>query len=226
MNRKQLTKLSYFTFFILLFLFLLYPFNVNATSIQIRLFFNFVILCSLSFAIYLHAGFADQIQIRKILHYATIFLFLFYVFQLIYMLFMAPEFARDQADIYGNYRQNLHSQWMYNTNLRPFKTIQTMLAIFKNHAVSDSVAYINLVGNFVAFMPFGLFLPLLFKKMRKPIIFMLSISLIIIVVEVLQLLTLTGSMDIDDYILNFTGALCFYILVHYYLKKYSARHLF
>ncbi|RXZ77507.1 VanZ family protein [Paenibacillaceae bacterium] len=60
------------------------------------------------------------------------------------------------------------------------------------------------LGNFVAFIPFGIVIPLLFRCnfIRFISLFILSIT----IVEILQMLTRLGSFDIDDIIINTLGA--------------------
>lgn len=64
----------------------------------------------------------------------------------------------------------------------------------------------NLVGNILLFFPFGVFLPLLFRKVKgfqKIIVinFMISLGL-----ELIQLFGILGNFDVDDIILNILGA--------------------
>jgi glycopeptide antibiotics resistance protein len=60
------------------------------------------------------------------------------------------------------------------------------------------------LGNFVAFIPFGVVIPLLFRSnfIRFITIFILSITIL----EILQMLSRLGSFDIDDIIINTFGA--------------------
>jgi glycopeptide antibiotics resistance protein len=60
------------------------------------------------------------------------------------------------------------------------------------------------LGNFVAFIPFGIVFPLLFRCnfIRLIILFILSITIL----EIVQMLTRLGSFDIDDIIINTLGA--------------------
>ena len=65
---------------------------------------------------------------------------------------------------------------------------------------------INIVGNMVAFMPFGFFLPIISRRSRKwynTVSFGLIFSLIL---ETLQLIFKVGSFDVDDMLLNTVGA--------------------
>lgn len=95
-------------------------------------------------------------------------------------------------------------------NFVPFRTIRSYL----RHA-SGSNIMVNIVGNIVMFIPWGMGLPLLWKKYRSfwKMIFM---SLILpILIEFCQLF-IGRSVDVDDVILNFIGgmlgALCYLIL--------------
>ena len=119
-------------------------------------------------------------------------------------------------------------QWEYSTNLIPFKTINLMLNAYQIEL--SYVANVNLLGNLAAFMPFAFFLPKLFPSMQKPKKFLISMALIIISVEVLQLFTLSGTLDIDDFILNMTGASCFYFVLKIpvckrMMKPYKIQHI-
>ena len=70
----------------------------------------------------------------------------------------------------------------------------------------------NFFGNIFAFMPFGFFSSLLFKRLRSiGVIFLLSMG-VSITVELLQLTFKVGSLDIDDVILNSSGGTIGYIM--------------
>ena len=56
----------------------------------------------------------------------------------------------------------------------------------------------------------GFFLPLLFKKQNKLKVFIFTNIMIILTIELLQFLSLSGSFDIDDFLLNILGALITY----------------
>ena len=53
----------------------------------------------------------------------------------------------------------------------------------------------------------GFYLPFLVKKMTSVKGYMVIVAVFIVLIEVVQLITLSGSMDMDDFILNFAGAL-------------------
>ena len=82
----------------------------------------------------------------------------------------------------------------------------------QNHAI------INLVGNVIMFIPLGFCLPMLWKKQRTLWKTLLTTALIITLVELIQLLTLVGSCDTDDLILNVLGSAIGYGLFKMFQK--------
>ena len=78
----------------------------------------------------------------------------------------------------------------------------------------------QVIGNFVMLFPLGIYLPLLFIRLRRfsGFLAVLLISFVVSVgIEVLQLATSYRSTDIDDVILNTMGA-CFGFLIYQLLK--------
>ena len=137
-------------------------------------------------------------------------IFIIYIITLIQLTLFDSDYGRSGLNIFDWSKENLEV-YLENNNLIPFKTIT--LYILRQ----DRVAIINLLGNLVAFAPMGLFLPLLFKKQTKLQNFILTNIAIILAIESLQFLSLSGHFDIDDLILNLLGALIIYGL--YKIKK-------
>lgn len=131
-------------------------------------------------------------------------IFILYIITLIKLTLFDSDYGRVGLNFFDWSKENFEV-YVRNNNLIPFKTIIEYITR------QDRVAIINLLGNLIAFAPMGLFLPLLFKKQNK-----LNIA-IILVIEVLQFLSLSGSFDIDDLILNLLGALLIYGL--YKIRK-------
>ena len=106
-----------------------------------------------------------------------------------------------------------YKQYFENTvNLIPFKTIIGYVTEFDSMYSTSSILF-NLLGNLVALMPMAFFLPLLFKKQNKFKYFALTTTGIILLIEFLQLITSSGRFDIDDVILNLSGALILYGII-------------
>ncbi len=69
----------------------------------------------------------------------------------------------------------------------------------------------NVVGNVCVFVPFGVLLPMLFKKCQKFIPVLLLSFELSLVIEIVQLVTRVGSFDVDDLLLNTIGGILGYI---------------
>jgi len=92
-----------------------------------------------------------------------------------------------------------------NINMIPFRTIADYAQkLVSTKANGDAV--INLFGNVIMFVPLGFFIPAVFPKERSFRKSMLWTLAVLVCIEVIQLVTLLGSFDIDDVILNMAGA--------------------
>ena len=93
-------------------------------------------------------------------------------------------------------------------NLVPFRVIKNYLRIFTRPANRIFLPYAltNFIGNILLFIPLGFFPPMLLKKMQKFWKTMLLVLGIMVTVEILQMLLLVGTCDVDDIILNAFGA--------------------
>ena len=87
---------------------------------------------------------------------------------------------------------------------------------------------INVVGNVVAFMPFGFLVPVMYREQRKEVVYkghffrsFLFVSLLgflfSLSVEAVQLVTMVGCFDVDDLVLNTSGVMFGYIT--YFISK-------
>ncbi len=85
-------------------------------------------------------------------------------------------------------------------NFVPFKTIRSYL---KYSSDADNV-FVNIAGNVVMFVPWGLGLPLLWRKCKSAFKVMFASVMLPVFIEFCQLF-IGRSVDIDDVILNFTG---------------------
>lgn len=98
----------------------------------------------------------------------------------------------------------------HSFNLIPLRTIRGyFLVLAREDAAGLSLrpyAVTNLLGNLLAFLPLGIFLPLLFRRQRRFWTFLPSSAAVIALVELLQLLSRRGALDVDDLLLNLPGA--------------------
>ena len=98
-----------------------------------------------------------------------------------------------------------------HVNLTPFQ-------IFKIYKLSDK----QVVGNFIMLLPLGIYLPLLYNRLNNFSLVLLVSLLVAITIELLQLATRFRSADIDDVILNTSGALLGFGLLLIFSSKLQA----
>ncbi len=92
-------------------------------------------------------------------------------------------------------------------NLIPFRTLRLFAGLLDSGVRSHIyMAVINLGGNIIMFIPLGFLLPKVFRNLSSLPRVLLTTAAMIILVEITQLLTLVGSCDIDDLILNVIGS--------------------
>lgn len=143
----------------------------------------------------------------------------FYAAVMLYLLLFGRTAYETSAEL--TYGQLMAS----NVNLVPFRSIGILLhaaQYYREQLGSDYYVWFavkNIGGNLVLFVPLGLFLPALWQRQRKYWLFLLTVAGAICLVEVTQLLTLLGSLDIDDLILNTVGATLGYLLWLAFRKK-------
>lgn len=107
---------------------------------------------------------------------------------------------------------NMH--FKHFSNLIPFKTIISYIQRLMNGTINSSIVFINILGNLIAFAPTGFFIPILFSdKIKNLKIFSMIIAISVLIVEILQFITFTGQLDVDDIILNTLGAVIVYFLM-------------
>lgn len=80
----------------------------------------------------------------------------------------------------------------------------------------------NLVGNVVVFIPFGFLIPYVLKRGRNFFVMLVNAFFFVLGIEVFQLFSAFGAFDVDDILLNCTGAVLGYLfyLVYERIKKY------
>jgi glycopeptide antibiotics resistance protein len=80
--------------------------------------------------------------------------------------------------------------------------------VFKIYKLTDK----QVVGNFVMLLPLGIYLPLMYNRIKGFFPVVLISMLVSIAIELMQLATSYRSTDVDDVILNTSGAVVGYIL--------------
>jgi glycopeptide antibiotics resistance protein len=138
-------------------------------------------------------------SMKKIIKMVLSISFMFYLFGLIVLLFLGSR---------GNVFLDLSlMEYIINSsNFIPFKTISMYIKAVLDGSMNMDIPIKNLVGNFIMFMPMGIYLPYFIKKINTVNLFSVSMIIILLFIEVIQLLSRRGSFDIDDFILNMLGA--------------------
>ena len=138
---------------------------------------------------------------RKIIRIISRICFVIYMIVLVYFLLLSDGFGRSEG--YSEYRYNL-------------VPLQEIVRFIRYRDYIDFLSVvINLLGNVVAFMPFGALIRwVVNRKMRwyQAVTYTFLFSLC---VELLQLVAMVGVFDVDDLILNTLGGLLGFFV--YYL---------
>lgn len=140
-------------------------------------------------------------------------LFIVYMVFLMYFLFFAEIMGRTYID-----RD-------YHYNLTPFREIRRFIVY--RRTLGWFAVLSNLLGNVLAFVPFGMILPMLTPKCRNFFhIVLLGVDFSLFV-ETIQLISKVGSFDVDDLILNTLGAalgyLTYRLIRRYFRRKHDDR---
>lgn len=116
----------------------------------------------------------------------------------------------------GEYAALLHE----NCNLVPLWTIRSYLRLLgHSRQVLRRIAAMNLIGNIVMFLPLGVLAPLLWPRLRRLWLLLLISCGVIAAIELLQLVTLLGSCDVDDLLLNLLGVLLGWCLLQLFSRR-------
>ncbi|MFU2018868.1 VanZ family protein [Peribacillus butanolivorans] len=126
--------------------------------------------------------------------------FIFYLLALVVLLFLGTR-GYVWTDL------TLTEYIKRSSNFVPLKTISTYIKAIFSGSMNMDIPIKNLVGNFIMFLPMGIYLPYFIKRINKVSVFSIAIIILLFVIEVIQLVTKRGSFDIDDFILNMFGAL-------------------
>lgn len=100
-------------------------------------------------------------------------------------------------------------------NLIPLHTIREFLFQSDNR----TTAIFNLAGNVILFIPLGVLIPAVFPNVSTFRHTMFVAAVTMVCVEILQLVSLLGSLDVDDLLLNLLGAAIGYGVFRFLTRK-------
>lgn len=137
---------------------------------------------------------------KKVIKVVFSISFIFYLFILMIILFFGVR-----GYILSDF--SLLEYIKRSSNFVPFKTISTYFKAILDGSMNMDIPIKNLAGNFILFLPMGIYLPSFIRRINKVSVFCISMILLLFIIEVMQVVTRRGSFDIDDCILNLLGAL-------------------
>ena len=125
-------------------------------------------------------------------------LFAAYLILLFYFLFFSEGLGRASTE----------TEYRYNLTL--FREIKRFIEY--RHVLGYQAVFLNVVGNVIAFMPFGFLLPPLMNYKTNWFVTTIWAFLFSLFAETIQLFFRLGSFDVDDMLLNTVGGLLGYII--------------
>ncbi len=207
---KYTKMLSIILYGISLILFIIYFFVEFSIVFDFSRFEKLIVLCLSCIFLYFGGFFMSKYKENNYPMKVNLYLFFFsFLLFFLSLVFFDQESNRVLNFLIISSKEQIDFYFSNKVNLLPLNTIINYIKNY-NELLDSGVLITNIYGNFIVCMPFAFFLPMLFQKQNKFRNFLITMILIILSVEVVQLLTLSGSFDIDDFILNVSGALIMY----------------
>ena len=140
-------------------------------------------------------------NIRQIFYCFCWIAFIIYLVFLFYVLLFKADPRFSPLDYTQAYQASFRKPSNYN--LIPFKTIKSYWLTYAG--TGSWSAILNLLGNVLAFIPYGILFPVLTKRQKTFLLTLLSGACLIFLIEGIQLITVWGILDVDDFFLNISG---------------------
>lgn len=206
MNKLKLSIISYIIAIILFIIYLYYLFmpKLSMDPSEKAIFLLFVCIFNYFGSLFL-TKYLNNNKPLKINLKVSLILYIFLLIDLVIF-----DFERGEITLIFN-NESWQSYIDIFVNLVPFKTIKRFFNAFGR--INSRYLIYNLLGNLICLMPLSLLLPKIYKVQNNFFIFTITILLTTLTIELTQLITCTGFFDIDDIILNATGALIAYLIL-------------
>lgn len=134
-------------------------------------------------------------------------LFVLYLCFFAYVTLFSGRYGRSFPSIRDLDPEKIAEHFRWHSSLAPFATVTDFIRGYLKGNVGIHAITVNILGNLAATAPFGFFVPFLSKKKVGVLRLVLTVFATVLAIEVLQILLMTGSFDVDDLILNVLGAL-------------------
>jgi len=162
---------------------------------------------------------------KRVFRVSLYLTFCIYIWFLVMVLFIG-KFDRLIEEDFGR-GVTLRFQWGdYSSNLIPFKNfareVHHSIYWVANRNAFDITFFTTALGVSLLFVPLGFFLPILFKvsTLTK---FVIYTSLISIFIELMQFITDTGALNVNDILFNVSGSLIGWLVYSYFRKVKVSR---
>ena len=111
-------------------------------------------------------------------------------------------------------------------NLVPLRTVQQFEYLLRqqNGVYLTAIAFVNLAGNVVLFVPLGFLPPMVWPKLRTWLRALGAAAGAVICVEAAQYFLYRGAADVDDLLLNLLGAAIGFLIFRITERIYAKRH--
>lgn len=149
---------------------------------------------------------------KSLLKINLVIYFLVYIVIIFNLTLFDELYGRQGLNAVNWTREMLNNYFNDSFNIIPFHTIKLFINGYNNNVVTYHAFIENIYGNLLAFIPFAFFIPLIFKKVDKYYEFLIIMVIIVLQIELLQFITMSGACDIDDVILNLLGASIAYFI--------------
>lgn len=227
--KNKLYKIIAFIFYVLSLFILLFCFKVRLNNtIYLYTKTRLILLILACLFIYV-AGLILVKKLnysKKILKMNLIIYFIIYTITIFTLTLFDEIFGRRGLVLIHWNKEILDSYIKYSFNIIPFSTIKLFITGYINGYVSFKNFAINIFGNLFILMPYGIFIPLIIKRINKYYKFLILMVVLVIIIELLQFVTLSGSCDIDDLLLNVIGASIMYLICKIKLIKKVINKIF
>lgn len=171
MKNKVLKIISILLYLVSLFLLIFYFKNTMGVSNNLDPKFKLIIIIVVCLLVYISGfilcKFLKLESKKKLLKFNLVIYFLLYLVLIFSFTLFETVYGRQGFTFVDWNFELLENYSKYYLNLIPFETVSLYINAVKNGYISVRLCLMNVLGNLCAFMPFSLFLPLLFKSMNK-----------------------------------------------------------
>lgn len=134
--------------------------------------------------------------------WVSLLFFLYLLFIIKVIVFKYP--LSELQEIVDSWQKDVVLEGLHTANFVPFKTIKMYIRYYDLPGLRS---FSNLFGNVLIFVPVGIFMPMVHRASKNPLIMLANTFIFVLGIEVFQLFSAFGAFDVDDIILNCFGVL-------------------